>query len=50
MTQIVGGELPPLGIQVFVPEIRAKGKNIAVNFAEDRALVIQAVLVAKASR
>ncbi len=49
MTQIVSGELPPLGIQVFVPEIRTKGRNIAVNFAENRARVIQAVLVARAS-
>ncbi len=47
MRAVVEGEPSPLGIQVFVPDIRTKGRNLAVNFEENRARVIQAVLTAR---
>jgi hypothetical protein len=39
-------ELNPLGIQVFVPDIQTKAQNISVNLIQNRARVIQAVLIA----
>lgn len=48
MKAILAGEPNPLGIQVFVPDIRTKGQNIAINFMQNRARVIQAVLRSRA--
>ncbi|HEX4465910.1 MAG TPA: class I SAM-dependent methyltransferase [Solirubrobacteraceae bacterium] len=36
----------PLGLQVFVPDLPVKAANLAENLREDRARVVQAVLVA----
>jgi len=49
MQAVLGGEPNPLGIQVFVPGILTKGRNIVVNFNQERARVIQAVLRRPAS-
>jgi len=48
MHAMLNREPSPLGLQVFVPDIQAKARNIAVNFTQNRARVIQAVLVARA--
>jgi ubiquinone/menaquinone biosynthesis C-methylase UbiE len=47
MQAILGSEPNPLGIQVFVPDILTKAGNIAVNFEQNRARVIQAVLTSR---
>jgi sarcosine/dimethylglycine N-methyltransferase len=36
----------PLGLQVFVPDLPVKAANLALNLRENRARVVQAVLVA----
>jgi sarcosine/dimethylglycine N-methyltransferase len=45
MRDFLAGELPPLGLHVFVPDFRAKAANLVRNLAEDRARLIQAVLM-----
>ena len=48
MRQFFAGERPPLGLHVFVPDFQAKAENLVRNLAEDRARLIQAVLIAGA--
>jgi SAM-dependent methyltransferase len=48
MRQLFAGELPPLGLHVFVPDFRTKATNLVRNLAEDRARLIQAVMTATA--
>ncbi len=48
MRQFLAGEQPPLGLHVFVPDFRIKAANLVRNLTEDRARLIQAVLVAGA--
>ncbi len=45
MRQRFAGGHPPLGLHVFVPDFPAKAANLVRNLAEDRARLIQAVLV-----
>ncbi len=47
MQAMLDGEPNPLGLQVFVPDILTKAQNIVANFVQNRARVIQAVLVAR---
>ena len=44
--EFFAGEQPPLGLHVFVPDFPTKAANLVRNLAEDRARLIQAVLVA----
>ena len=44
MRQLFAGELPRLGLHVFVPDFQAKATNLIRNLAEDRTRLIQAVL------
>ena len=46
MRQFFAGEQPPLGLHAFVPDFAAKAANLVRNLAEDRARLIQAVLIA----
>lgn len=46
MQQFLAGQQSPLGLQVFVPDFQAKAANLVRNLGEDRARLIQAVLVA----
>ena len=48
MRQFLAGEQARLGLHVFVPDFPAKGANLVRNLAEDRARLIQAVLIAGA--
>jgi ubiquinone/menaquinone biosynthesis C-methylase UbiE len=45
MTEFLAGEQPLLGLHVFVPDFRTKAANLVRNLVEDRARLIQAVLV-----
>ncbi|TML06563.1 MAG: class I SAM-dependent methyltransferase [Actinobacteria bacterium] len=45
MRQFLAGEQPPLGLHVFVPDFADKAANLVRNLAEDRARLIQAVLL-----
>jgi SAM-dependent methyltransferase len=47
MRELFAGELPTLGLHVFVPDFPAKAANLVRNLAEDRARLIQAVLTTK---
>jgi sarcosine/dimethylglycine N-methyltransferase len=49
MRAFFAGEQPPLGLQVFVPDFPAKSANLVRNLSEDRARLIQAVLIAAAA-
>jgi sarcosine/dimethylglycine N-methyltransferase len=46
MRQFLAAERQPLGLHVFVPDFQAKAANLVRNLAEDRARLIQAVLIA----
>ena len=46
MRGFLASEQPPLGLHVFVPDFQAKAANLVRNLAEDRARLIQAVLIA----
>jgi len=48
MRQFLAGERPQLGLHVFVPDFPAKAANLVRNLAEDRARLIQAVLISAA--
>jgi sarcosine/dimethylglycine N-methyltransferase len=48
MRQLFAGGQAPLGLHVFVPDFATKGPNLARNLAENRARLIQAVLIADA--
>jgi len=46
--EFFAGEQPPLGLHVFVPDFPTKAANLVRNLAEDRARLIQAVLMSQA--
>jgi sarcosine/dimethylglycine N-methyltransferase len=46
MDTLLAGPASPLGLQVFVPDLPTKAANLARNLRENRARVVQAVLVA----
>lgn len=46
MDTLLAAPPSPLGLQVFVPDLPEKAANLARNLREDRARVVQAVLVA----
>jgi hypothetical protein len=48
MREIIAGELPPLGLHVFVPDFQAKATNLGRHLAEDRVRPILAVLTVSA--
>ena len=45
MREFFAGEQPPLGLHAFVPDFPVKAANLVRNLAEDRARLIQAVLI-----
>ena len=47
MRQLFAGELPRLGLHVFVPDFQAKATNLIRNLAGDRTRLIQAVLTCR---
>jgi SAM-dependent methyltransferase len=49
MRGFLAGEQPTLGLHVFVSDFRAKAANLVRNLQEDRARLIQAVLIAPAT-
>jgi SAM-dependent methyltransferase len=48
MKEFLAGDQPSLGLHVFVPDFQTKATNLVRNLVEDRARLIQAVLIAAA--